>query len=76
MIGGGYVLTRTNQAAAGMDFRVSNIRRILRGGEDDGKVRLTENCETSPSPSMKDSRIGSHVPRSAKYLQERVSDSL
>lgn len=28
----------------------------------------TENWETSPSPSMKVSSVGSHVPRSAKYL--------
>lgn len=41
---------------------------VSEGRLREGNRRRTENCETSPSPSMKVSRVGSHVPRSAKYL--------
>lgn len=45
---------------------------VLEGRLREGNRRRTENCETSPSPSMKVSRVGSHVPRSAKYLGLRL----
>lgn len=45
---------------------------VSEGRLREGNRRRTENCETSPSPSMKVSRVGSHVPRSAKYLDINI----
>ena len=65
------IVTRTNQAAAGMDCNEKKVSSQGELGEVGKMTRRTENWEGFPSEFMNTSALLSHVPRSAKYLNGR-----